>query len=105
MYEVEVEGWTLGIVAGTWLYPDGDGYEPDEAGDAYVRAPDGRSATIAWTSGDGPKFERMVTSRKRGDVGAFEVRTQAAGPTTRATSQEFLVEILPALRRAFDGLK
>jgi hypothetical protein len=102
--EVEVDGWTLGIIGGSWLYPDGDGYEPDDAGDVWVRSPTGLTAGIAWSQRDHRKFERLMGPRREGDFGVFEVWTQGDGPTSKASSARFLADFLPDLRQAADAI-
>ena len=97
--EVEVDGWRLVLMGGSWLYPDGEGFEPDEAGDVWVAAPDGRTATIAWSRGDESSFDRLLDSRAANDFGAFEVRTSMRGPVTRSDAEAFLHSLVPELIR------
>jgi hypothetical protein len=103
---VEVDGWRLGLIAGSWLWPDGDGYKPEpgsgevvhDGGDVWVEAPGGRwSATIAWSTGE-PRFARMLPPRTAGDLGAFNVTTDTP-PETRRDSEAFLRQLPPFLRQ------
>lgn len=103
--EVVVEGWTLAILGGSWLDPDGDGYEPDEAGEIWVKSPDGQTATIAWSRRAVARFDRLLGPRTQSDFGVFEAWTLGTGPTTRANSARFLAELLPDLRHAAAALK
>jgi hypothetical protein len=104
--EVRVEDWSMGLIAGEWRHPDGDGYVPepgwgeapdDLAGDVWVEGPRGVRATITWEKGDPTPMERMLPSRGRGDLGAFTVWTDVP-PVTRRDTESFLRQLLPALR-------
>jgi hypothetical protein len=103
-YEVEVAGWRLGLLAGDWLYPEGDDYMPEpgsgeargDGGDVWVEAPGGRvTATIAWLTGE-PSFARMLDPRGPGDLGAFQVTTDVP-PVTKHATEAFLRQLLPSL--------
>lgn len=92
--EVGLEGWQLGLITASLG-------THDDAGDAYLVAPDGRRAGLVWRVGS-PRGFHVLRDPEPGRFGVFDV-VASVGPTSVDNARRFLAEILPLTRHAWSG--
>jgi len=90
---VELDGWRLGLIT------DSVGSN-HTAGDAYLIAPDGRRAGLVWRIERPTWFSEIIGPEPK-RFGVFEVATNS-GPTSIDGARQFLAEILPAVKEAWE---
>jgi hypothetical protein len=90
--EVELDGWHLGLITASLG-------TRDDAGDAYIVAPDGRRAGLVWRV-ESPSGFHLLRAPETGRFGVFDVAA-SVGPTSLDNARSFLAEILPLVRDAW----
>jgi hypothetical protein len=87
--EVELGGWQLGLITASLG-------TSDDAGDAYIVAPDGRRAGLVWRVATPTAFH-VLREPEQGRFGVFDVAA-TVGPTSLDNARSFVAEILPFVR-------
>lgn len=87
--EVEQDGWRLGLITASLG-------TRDDAGDAFIVAPDRRRAGLVWRV-ESPRGFHVLRAPEAGRFGVFEVAA-SIGPTSLEDARSFLAEILPLVR-------
>lgn len=75
-----------------------------EAGDAWVQAPDGSIGTLIWATGEPAEFAETIAPDPQGRWGTYSVR-QPLPMTTDAEAALYLKAIVPELRRRWEAWK
>lgn len=94
--ETETEGWVLGVIS------DFECDEPQTEGDAFVIAPDGSRAGIAWAT-DTPDFYEIMPPDK-GRWGVYGIRFPRAVGCLDDLVANFRA-ILPQLKKRYEDIK
>ena len=94
--ETCTEGWCLGTIS------DLDEPGGDESGDAFVVAPDGRSATLVWDVGDEPLTEILPPDAERWGVYSISFPTAVRSAEDLATAFR---AVLPQLQAVYAAVR